>query len=199
MLVIALTGGIGSGKSAVSRHLESLGVPVMDADYLARQLVQPGSPALDEILSVFGNHLLDDEGQLDRAALRQIVFDQPEQRQRLEDILHPRIKQMMLQWLTEQTAPYAVLVIPLLFETGQQDVADRILVVDCEESQQILRISARDNLTDEQIGQILNAQVDRATRLRGADDIIENNGNLLELIEATENLHQQYLDLATKV
>jgi dephospho-CoA kinase len=199
MLVIALTGGIGSGKSAVSRHLESLCVPVMDADYLARQLVQPGSPALDEILSVFGNHLLDDEGQLDRAALRQIVFDQPEQRQRLEDILHPRIKQMMLQWLTEQTAPYAVLVIPLLFETGQQDVADRILVVDCEESQQILRISARDNLTDEQIGQILNAQVDRATRLRGADDIIENNGNLLELIEATENLHQQYLDLATKV
>jgi dephospho-CoA kinase len=199
MLVIALTGGIGSGKSAVSRHLESLGVPVMDADLLARQLVQPGSPALDEILSIFGDHLLDDEGQLDRAALRQIVFDQPEQRQRLEDILHPRIKQMMLQWLAEQTAPYAVLVIPLLFETGQQDVADRILVVDCEESQQILRISARDNLTDEQIGQILNAQVDRATRLRGADDIIENNGNLLELIEATENLHQQYLDLATKV
>lgn len=196
MLVVALTGGIGSGKSAVSRHLESLGVPVLDADRLAHQLVEPGSPALEEIQTAFGAHLIDDAGQLDRDALRQLVFDQPEHRQRLEDILHPRILQSMREWLATQTSPYAVLVIPLLFETGQLELADRVLVVDCEESLQISRVSARDGLSDAQIGQILNAQVDRATRLRGADDVIENKGNLLELIEATEEMHQRYLELA---
>jgi len=197
MLVVALTGGIGSGKSAVSRHLESLGVPVIDADRLARQLVAPGSPALTEIQATFGEHLVDDTGCLDRAALRGIVFDNPEQRRHLEAILHPRIRQAMQEWLSEQHAPYAVLVIPLLFETGQTTLADRVLVVDCELARQIDRVSERDGLSELQIQQILDAQVDRETRLRGADDVIENNGSLEELIAATEEMHRRYLALAS--
>jgi len=197
MLSVALTGGIGSGKSAVSHYLESLGVPVIDADMLARQIVEPGSPALDEIRAGFGENLVDSNGMLDRAALRRIVFEQPEQRRRLEAILHPRIIQAMQAWLGRQTAPYAVMVIPLLFETGLNHIADRVLVVDCEESLQIARVKARDALSDEQIGRILDAQADRATRLRGADDVIENNGDLQELIEATEQLHRRYQKIAS--
>ena len=196
MLTIALTGGIGSGKSAVSRHLESLGVPVIDADTLAHRLVEPGAPALKEIQAAFGSHLVDAEGRLDRAALRNIVFDHPAQRKRLEAILHPRIRTAMQQWLATQTAPYAVLVIPLLFETGQRDLADRVLVVDCDESLQIARVAGRDGHEETQIRRILAAQAKRETRLSGADDVIENNGSLEELIEATEQLHHRYLALA---
>jgi dephospho-CoA kinase len=197
MLVVALTGGIGSGKSAVSRHLETLGVPLIDADQLARQMVEPGSPVLKEITDAFGNHLLDDAGQLDRAALRNVVFDRPDERARLEAILHPRIRQAMLDWLAEQQAPYAVLVIPLLYETCQNLLADRVLVVDCEPELQVQRVVERDGLSLAQIEQILAAQVDRHTRLQGADDIIENNGTLAELIAATEKMHQRYLELAS--
>ena len=196
MLAIALTGGIGSGKSAVSRHLESLGVPVIDADTLAHRLVEPGASALKEIQAAFGTHLVDSEGRLDRAALREIVFDHPAQRKRLEAILHPRIRTAMQQWLAAQTAPYAVLVIPLLFETGQNDLADRVLVVDCDESLQIARVAGRDGHDKAQIQRILAAQAKRETRLSGADDVIENNGSLAELIEATEQLHRRYLKLA---
>jgi dephospho-CoA kinase len=196
VLSVALTGGIGSGKSAVSNHFESLGVPVMDADLLAHQMVQPGSPALTEIGNTFGHHLIDPQGQLNRSALREIVFNDPLQRKRLEAILHPPIRQAMEDWLEQQKAPYAVLVIPLLFETEQQDIAERILVVDCEESLQYQRVSERDKLEDSQIAQILASQVDRQTRLQGADDIIENNGNLAALIKATEQMHQAYLALS---
>lgn len=196
MLVVALTGGIGSGKSAVSRHLKTLGAPVIDADLLARRMVEPGAPALQEIQATFGDHLVDGEGMLDRAALRDIVFDQPDQRARLEGILHPRIRQAMEDWLEQQNAPYAVLVIPLLFEAGQTTLADRILVVDCDPELQIERVLARDDLPRAQVEQILAAQVDRKTRLQGADDIIKNNGTLEELMAATEATHRRYLELA---
>ncbi|MEJ2393883.1 MAG: dephospho-CoA kinase [Candidatus Thiodiazotropha sp.] len=198
MLVVALTGGIGSGKSAVSRHLENLGVPVIDADLLAHQLVEPGAPALAEIQAAFGEHLVDNTGRLDRVALRDLVFDKPDERARLEAILHPRIRQAMEEWLASQSAPYAVLVIPLLFETGQSTLADRVLVVDCDPALQIERVATRDALSETQIRQILDAQVDRETRLRGADDVIENNGSLQSLIEATEAMHRHYLALASQ-
>ncbi len=195
MRVIALTGGIGSGKSAVSHHLESLGVPVIDADILAHQLVKPGEPALKDIQSAFGEQMIDTRGQLNRAALRDVVFSDPAQRKRLEAILHPRILTAMQDWIEQQQAPYVVLVIPLLFETGQTTLADRVLVVDCEESLQIERVMKRDNLSHEQIVQIMASQVDRNTRLTGADDIILNNGSQDELISATERLHQTYLSM----
>lgn len=196
MLVIALTGGIGCGKSAVSSHLESLGIPVIDADLLAHQLVKPGSPALLEIQATFGDELVDDKGVLNRAALRKIVFDDPQQRKRLESILHPRIRTAMVEWIAKQSAPYVVLIIPLLFETGQMSLADRILVVDCDESLQIERVIKRDQISRDQIKQIMESQVDRQTRLKGADDIIENNSSLDALIEATERLHNDYLKMA---
>ncbi|MEW8341882.1 MAG: dephospho-CoA kinase [Candidatus Thiodiazotropha taylori] len=196
MLTVALTGGIGSGKSAVSNHFETLGVPVIDADRLAHQMVQPGSPALSRIQETFGDHLIDQQGKLNRGALREIVFNDQTQRKRLESILHPPIREAMEDWVEQQTAAYVILVIPLLFETGQEDIAERILVVDCDESLQYQRVSERDNLDESQITQILASQVDRQTRLKGADDIIENNGDLAALTEATERLHQTYLALA---
>jgi dephospho-CoA kinase len=195
MLVVALTGGIGSGKSVVSRHLESLGVPLIDADILARRLVEPGSPALEAILETFGRHLADAQGRLDRSALRDIVFNDAEKRRRLESILHPRIREAMEAWVAEQTAPYVVLVIPLLFETGQSYLADRILVIDCDESIQIQRAALRDNIPIERARQIMITQADRQTRLAGADDVIENNGDLKSLLEATEAMHQRFLKL----
>ncbi|MES9850865.1 MAG: dephospho-CoA kinase [Candidatus Thiodiazotropha sp. L084R] len=196
MLTVALTGGIGSGKSAVSSHLESLGVPVIDADLLAHKMVTPGSPALQEIKKVFGDNLVDAEGQLNRSALREIIFRDSSQRKRLEMILHPPIREAMESWLKQQTAPYAVMVIPLLFETGQESIAERILVVDCDESIQYQRVAKRDNLDKAQIDQILASQADRQTRLNGADDVIENNDGLNNLIEATERMHQFYLTQA---
>ena len=159
-------------------------------------MVEPGSPALQEIQATFGTHLVDAEGRLDRAALRGIVFERPEQRKRLEAILHPRIRAVMQDWLSAQTAPYAVLVIPLLLETGMDDLADRVLVVDCDESLQIERVAGRDGHDETEIRRIIAAQVDRQTRLRAADDVIENNGSLEELIETTERMHRQYLILA---
>ncbi|MEJ2609829.1 MAG: dephospho-CoA kinase [Candidatus Thiodiazotropha sp.] len=197
MLVVALTGGIGSGKSAVSTHFELLGVPVIDADVLAHQLVKPGSPALLEIQVAFGDDLIDPQGQLNRAALREIVFNDPVQRKLLEGILHPRITQAMEKWIEKQSAPYVLLVIPLLFETNLQTLADRVLVVDCELSRQIERVASRDQLSRSRIEQILASQVDRQTRLQGADDVIENNGTPAELIKATEQMHQTYLALAS--
>ncbi len=198
MLVVALTGGIGCGKSTVSHYFESFGVPVIDADVLSRNLVAPGSPALLEILETFGPHLSDTEGKLDRAALRKIIFELPEQRKRLEAILHPRIRETMRKWISEQTAPYVVLVIPLLFETNQTDLADRILVIDCDEFTQIQRVAIRDNQASEQIQQILNSQVDRDARLQGADDVIENGDDQKRLLEATKRLHQHYMDIASE-
>ncbi|MEW7975525.1 MAG: dephospho-CoA kinase [Candidatus Thiodiazotropha endolucinida] len=196
MLVIALTGGIGCGKSAVSSHLESLGVPIIDADQLAHKLVKPGTPVLLEIQAAFGDGLVDVNGELNRAALRKIVFDDPQQRKRLEGIIHPRILEAMKTWIAKQSAPYVVLVIPLLFETGQMSLADRVFVVDCDEKLQIDRVAKRDNLNRKQIIQILASQTDRTTRLQGADDVIENNGTVEMLIDATERLHQYYLKLA---
>ncbi|MES9925592.1 MAG: dephospho-CoA kinase [Candidatus Thiodiazotropha endolucinida] len=197
MMVIALTGGIGSGKSAVSSHLESLNVPVIDADQLAHQLVKPGSPALLEIETAFGDNLVDSNGILDRAALRNIVFNDSSQRKRLEGILHPRIREAMEAWIARQSAPYVVLVIPLLFETDQESLADRTLVVDCDESIQIERVLKRDQLTRKQIQQIMANQIDRQTRLQRADDVIKNSSSLDDLIKATEELHSKYKDIAS--
>jgi dephospho-CoA kinase len=196
MFTVALTGGIGCGKSAVSSYLQSLNVPVIDADVIAHRLVEPGSSALREIQTTFGANLVDAGGCLNRAALREIVFNDPQQRKRLEAILHPRIQARMQAWLADQTAPYAIVVIPLLFETKQAFLADRILVVDCDEALQIQRVTQRDGLSHQQIAQIMASQVDRQTRRQGADDIIENNGDRTSLIAATEQLHQYYLKLA---
>ncbi len=196
MLTIGLTGGIGSGKSAVTDILQGLGVPVIDADRVAREVVAPGEAALEAISNHFGASVLSDDGSLDRRALRAIVFRDPEARHTLETILHPLIRQRMRQQLDRLSAPYAVLAIPLLVETGQTDSVDRVLVVDCEPSVQIQRICARDKITGDQARAILEAQVDRETRLAVADDIIDNSGTLEQLEPRVLAVHHRYLDLS---
>ncbi len=193
MLKIGLTGGIGSGKSAASARFADLGAEVIDTDRLSRELVEPGQPALREIIAAFGEGMLDTQGRLDRGLLRERVFGDAAARKRLEEILHPRILDAMLARAEDSTAPYVVFVIPLLFEAGQRALVDRVLVIDVPEPLQRARVAARDGFDDAQIAQILAAQVDRATRLSGADDVICNDGSIAELHAAVDRLHHQYL------
>lgn len=196
MLVIALTGGIGSGKTTVSDQLAKRGAGIIDTDLLSRELTQPGSPVLAEIRDAFGPSTLHPDGSLDRAHLRQRVFQDPNARSRLEAILHPAIRSLMLERLATLQTPYAVLVIPLLFETGQQALADRVLVIDVPESTQIERVQRRSGLTEDEVRRILASQVSRQARLGGADDVIDNSGEPSALADQIEQLHQTYLALA---
>ncbi len=196
MLTVALTGGIGSGKSTLARHLEQLGAAVIDTDQLAREVVQPGSPGLAEIVDAFGTPVLTPGGELDRPLLRERVFSDPAARARLEAILHPRIRALMLERLARVSAPYAVLVIPLLIETRQTELADRVLVVDLPEAEQIRRVRDRDGLEEAAVGRILAAQAARSARLRAADDVIDNSGTPEALWAQARRLHQRYLELA---
>jgi dephospho-CoA kinase len=189
---VGLTGGIGSGKSTVADQLAALGAGVIDADLLSHELTAPGTPTLARIGSAFSDCLLPD-GQLDRAALRARVFADAAARARLESILHPPIRALMLERAAGLTTPYAVLVIPLLFETGQQALMDRILVVDCPESVQIDRVCRRSGLSEAEVARIIAAQVPRAQRLAGADDIIDNSGGPQALGPQVERLHRCYL------
>jgi dephospho-CoA kinase len=198
MLVVGLTGGIGSGKSAVSRLFEDYGVPVIDADHVAREVVEPGSPALDEIVRQFGDDVLLHDGRLDRANLRHKIFNDQQARKKLETILHPRIRQRMRDRLQSIGAPYAIFVVPLLIETGQHQDVDRVLVVDCPEALQMERVKKRDSASASQITAIMASQVSREQRLAEADDIIENRGSLEELNASVSSLHQQYLELSQK-
>ena len=193
MLVIGLTGGIGCGKSAVTDLFSRLGVPVIDADVVARQVVEPGSPALQQIRSRFGAGVVQADGSLDRGRLRRIIFHDPQARRDLEGILHPRIRQRMRQQLGALQAPYAILSIPLLLETGQAGDVDRVLVVDCPEAQQIERVCRRDGIDRARAEEILAAQVDRRQRLQAADDLIDNSGTLQQLVPQVEALHRKYL------
>ncbi|MCB1788241.1 MAG: dephospho-CoA kinase, partial [Gammaproteobacteria bacterium] len=169
------------------------GAEVIDTDRLSRELVEPGQPALREIIAAFGEGMLDTQGRLDRGLLRERVFGDAAARKRLEEILHPRIRDAMLARAEDSTAPYVVFVIPLLFEAGQRALVDRVLVIDVPEPLQRARVAARDGFDDAQIAQILAAQVDRATRLSGADDVICNDGSIAELHAAVDRLHHQYL------
>lgn len=197
MLVVGLTGGIGSGKSVVAARFAALGTPVIDADMIAREVVVPGQPALGEIIDAFGSEFMDSDGALNRAALRAHVFSQPAARKQLESILHPRIRAEMLHRIEALSSPYCVLVIPLLIETGQSDLVDRILLVDVDPSIQRKRIARRDGLTETEITAVLEAQTDRETRLEAADDVIYNSGDPGDLDQKVSDLHAQYVLLAS--
>lgn len=196
MLKIALTGGIGSGKSTAAGFFAELGVPVIEADRLARDLVTPDSPALAEIAATFGANLIGADRQLNRARLRQLVFADPEKRRRLEGILHPRIYAEMRRRAQALHSPYCILVIPLLLETGEVAIADRILVVDAPETLQRNRAKARDGLSDDELEAVLRAQASRTDRLRAADDVLANDGDPTQLRAAVAALHRRYLQLA---
>jgi dephospho-CoA kinase len=198
VLVIGLTGGIGSGKSAASQCFERRGVPIVDADVVAREVVAPGEPALTEIARAFGDEMIQDDGALDRARLRERVFADPEARKRLEGILHPRIRERMAAHLAALPAgtPYAVLVIPLLLETGQRDLVDRILVIEAGEPVRVARVAARDRASTDQVRRVIAAQCSADERAAMADDLLLNEGSESELDAKVAVLHEKYLSLA---
>ena len=195
-LIIGLTGGIGSGKSAVSACFEKLGIAVIDADVAARVVVEPGTPGLAQIAAHFGPGVIDANGALDRAALRRIVFADAAERRWLESVLHPRIGEEIRRGLREASSPYAILASPLLLEAKQDVLAHRVLVVDVSEDTQVARTMQRDNNSGEQVRAIIAAQIGRAERLARADDVIENNGSLEDLEPKVLALHRRYLEIA---
>jgi dephospho-CoA kinase len=196
MFVVGITGGIGSGKSAVSDRFKRLGIKVVDADIASREVVKPGQPALFTIREHFGAELIQADGTLDRAQLRARVFADPTQRQWLEQLLHPLINDYLQRELASAESPYAVLVSPLLMETSQSRLTDRILVVDVPEHVQLERTMARDSNDEAQVKAIMAAQTTRAARLARADDVVLNDGGFDLLDKTVLELHQRYLNLA---
>ncbi len=192
---VGLTGGIASGKSTVTRLFEALGVPVIDTDVLAREVVAPGEPLLGQIATLFGAGVLAADGTLNRAALRAIVFADPAARAKLEALTHPAIRARLEARSVVLGGLYQLLVIPLLVETAGRTPVDRVLVVDCSEALQIRRLQARDGTTLEQARQILAAQATREARLAMANDVIVNEGDLGAVRDRVASLHSQYLDL----
>lgn len=198
MLVIGLTGGIGSGKTTVANFFAALGVPVIDTDQLARDVVVPNSPALIKIIARHGPDILLPDKSLNRQKLREIIFKDASERQWLEQLLHPLIRKAMQEKITALTEPYCIVVIPLLAETAPNELIDRVLVVDAPEKEQLLRTQQRDQLSHEAVKAIIQAQAHREKRLAIADDIIMNNGDLAHLQRQVAELHYKYLQLCKK-
>ena len=194
--VVALTGGIASGKTAVSNRFRALGVGVVDTDRIAHELVEPGQPLLSSLVSAFGPQILDEHGGLKRKDLRRLVFSDPQKRKRLEAIMHPAIRAEARLRIKAVKEPYCILVIPLLAETGGMPGIDRVLLVDVNEETQLARVAARDGVNRREAGLILDAQAGRSQRRAMADDVIENSGNLEDLDDKIAGLHQLYLGLA---
>jgi dephospho-CoA kinase len=195
-LRIGLTGGIASGKSAVADAFARRGVPIVDTDVIAREVVEPGQPALTEVAEAFGREVLGPDGRLDRRALRRLVFADPALRRRLEGILHPAIRAEMQRQAAATAGPYVVVAIPLLVENRLQQQVDRVLVVDCPPDVQLARLLARDGETPEGARAILAAQATRDERLAVADDVVVNDGSLADLDARVDALHHRYQALA---
>ena len=198
-LRIGLTGGIGSGKTTASDYFAALGVPIIDTDILARELVEPGEPALTDIIQLFGDQVLDAEGRLNRDAVRDLVFTDPARRLQLEDILHPRIRDRALELALQAKTPYCLIVIPLLLETRYPLELDRVLVIDTVEDNQYEWVAERDGLNRAQIEAVLASQASREERLAVADDVVINDGNMDHFYRELDKLHVAYLELAAQV
>ena len=194
-LIVGLTGGIGSGKSEACRLFAARGIVIIDADNIARDVVLPGRTALHDISLHFGEEILTTSGELDRRKLRDIIFSNPHEKKWLENLLHPIINLEIRNQLANAESPYVILASPLLLETRQFELTDRILVIDASEQLQIERASTRDRNDTAQIKAIMNTQLSRQERCAKADDIIQNHGNLDELDEQIEKLHQRYLEM----
>ena len=195
-LCVGLTGGIASGKSTVGALFEKLGIPVIDADQVARDVVAPGSAGLAAVAEHFGREFITPDGEMDRRRMREHVFAAPEQRKVLEGLLHPLIKQELRSWRDALTSPYGILMVPILREGGFDTLVDRILVVDVTRETQRSRLIARDDIDATLADNMLNAQADRASRLAMADDVIDNSGAPDALPQQVNMLHNRYLQLA---
>lgn len=195
MFKIGLTGGIASGKTTIEQLFQKLGVPVLDADLIARDLVEPNKPAFASIIGHFGSSFIKD-GCLDRAMLRKLIFNDPLERKWLESILHPLIYSELQERSNNLESDYCIMVIPLLLENGRSDFVNRILLVDCPEYMQHQRLASRDGLNDEEISKILAAQMKRQDRLKAADDILENINDIEQLFCQVKELHKTYSSMA---
>lgn len=196
MLVIGLTGGIGSGKSTVADLFAKHGITIIDADAIARQVTNTEHPALQKISGYFGSDILLTDGSLDRTKLKKIIFSEPQKREWLEQLLHPLIRQEMKNCIQTALSPYCIAMIPLLLETSPNPLIDRILIVDTAEEEQIIRIQKRDGVSKIEAESILKAQINREQRLNAAHDIILNHGPLSNLVPQVDKLHKIYLDLS---
>jgi dephospho-CoA kinase len=196
MLKVGLTGGIGCGKTTVSKLFTELNVPIIDADDIAHQLVEPGQPALLEISKAFGDKTLNPDSSLNRQHIRDVVFSDPKQKQKLEDILHTLVFTAMQEKINRLDSPYCIISIPLLFETHKTDFVNRILVIDCPVEIQIERVKLRNNLTEARIRSIIDSQVSREYRLKHADDVIDNSESGSGLAEHVKKLHNLYLAIS---
>ena len=195
---VGLTGGIASGKSTAAKYFGALGVPILDSDQIARDVVEPGQPPLDRLVKRFGRGILTSDGHLDRPALRDLVFSDPKARADLEALTHPAIGAAMEARSAAAGGPYQILVIPLLVEKNLGAHVDRILVVDCDEDLQLRRLRDRDGSTPEQANAILRAQASRAARLKVANDVIRNEADMSAVRDQVAALHARYLELAAQ-
>ncbi len=197
-LRVGLTGGIASGKSLVANMFVKLGAELIDADQVARELVAPGEPVLPAIRDAFGAEVLTSRGELDRAALRKLVFADADKRRTLDALLHPLIRARLLARLDQVRRPYAIIAVPLLVETDFAALVDRVAVVDCPESMQLERLMRRDGIPRTEAVAMIAAQADRATRLRAAHDVIDNSGDAEATRRQVAQLHHRYLELANR-
>jgi len=195
-LKIGLTGGIGSGKSTVASLFSALGIPVFDADDIVHALLQHDTPTYSEIVSTFGSNILLQDMEIDRKKLKEIIFNDTNKRKALEQILHPRVYDVLINQANKEQTPYCILSIPLLFETNGQIYVDRVLVIDSDIDQQIRRTVKRDHLSATEIHKIIDSQIGRSERLALADDVIHNDGTINKLRKQVEQLHKQYLTLS---
>lgn len=195
-LVVGLTGGIASGKSVVASSFERLGVDVIDADQIAREIVEPGQPALEEIRRRFGDGMLDEAGRLRRRRLRELIFEDERARRDLETITHPRIREKLAEQSRAARSEYCILVVPLLIKSGMDDLVDRILVVDAPESVQVERLTSRDNIDQALARKMIAAQDTRTRRLAAADDVLVNTGPYKDIADLAAALHAGYSRLA---
>lgn len=198
MLVIGLTGGIGSGKTSVANLFATLGAPIIDADVIAREVIEPSTQAFQTLVAHFSTAVLKPNGELDRAKLRDIIFKDERERQWLENLLHPLIRSEIERQIQHLTTPYCIAVIPLLLEVSPYDFIDRILIIDTPETHQIDRVTKRDKASREQVETILKSQIERSARLQKADDVIINDGKLEDLLPQVLKLHQKYLEMSKK-
>jgi dephospho-CoA kinase len=196
VFVVGVTGGIGSGKTTICREFAALGAPVIDTDQVARDVVAPGSPGLAAVVAAFGPDVLTADGQLDRRRVRQLVFATPAQREQLEAILHPLIRQETDAQVQAAGYPYCLVCIPLLVERGGGNRVNRVLVIDCPTESQIQRVMARDELTAPEVAAIMRTQASREDRLAVAHDVLENTGDIAHLRPQISALHARYLQLA---
>ncbi|WP_047042372.1 dephospho-CoA kinase [Vibrio mexicanus] len=197
--VIGLTGGIASGKTTVANLFnEHFDIDIVDADVVAREVVEMGTPGLAAIVDKFGQQILDEQGSLNRSALREVIFSSPEDKEWLNGLLHPMIRQLMIKQLEDTSSPYALLVVPLMVENSLQSLVNRLLVVDVEKETQIERTMARDDVSRSQVESILSSQASRQDRLACADDVIKNNTENEKLLPQITELHKKYLAMSSE-